>query len=316
MRKILLAAAATVVIATPAFATDDNSPYIGIEGGLTWPTHQTVFGTVNFTNPGTPGPVNVSRTDIARTSYRMGYDLDVIGGYDFGMFRLEGELGYKRAKMRNRTVDSTFVTAINTGAGTTFSTTNTTLTTFNLSNHTSVYSGMINALADFGGNGSIGGYLGAGAGYASVHQFTGSKSGFAWQLIAGVYMPVSSNIDIGLKYRYFNGPRNSRVRDFAFASGATTCGVAPNTFPCSGGTAVFDTSGHYKSHSLLLSLVYSLGAPAVAPAPPPPPPPPPPAAAPATQTCPDGSVIPATSTCPAPPPPPPPPPAPAPERGS
>lgn len=36
------------------------------------------------------------------------------------------------------------------------------------------------------------------------------------------------------------------------------------------------------------------------------PPPPPPA----TQTCPDGSVIPATATCPAPPPPPPPPPAP------
>jgi hypothetical protein len=37
-------------------------------------------------------------------------------------------------------------------------------------------------------------------------------------------------------------------------------------------------------------------------APPPPPPPP------ATQTCPDGTVIPATATCPAPPPPPPPPP--------
>jgi outer membrane receptor protein involved in Fe transport len=52
------------------------------------------------------------------------------------------------------------------------------------------------------------------------------------------------------------------------------------------------------------------------PAPPvytPPPPPPPPA----MQTCPDGSVIPATSACPVPPPPPPPPPPPAakPERG-
>src|SRR5205814_7250012 len=46
--------------------------------------------------------------------------------------------------------------------------------------------------------------------------------------------------------------------------------------------------------------------PAVLPPPPPPPPPP-------TQTCPDGSVIPATATCPAPPAPPPP--APAPERG-
>jgi outer membrane receptor protein involved in Fe transport len=49
-------------------------------------------------------------------------------------------------------------------------------------------------------------------------------------------------------------------------------------------------------------------------APPPPPPQPPPPPPPATQTCPDGSVIPATATCPAPPPPPPPPPAP--ERGN
>jgi outer membrane immunogenic protein len=48
--------------------------------------------------------------------------------------------------------------------------------------------------------------------------------------------------------------------------------------------------------------------------PPPPPPPPPPHPPPATQTCPDGSVIPATDTCPAPPPPPPPPPPPA-QRG-
>jgi opacity protein-like surface antigen len=306
MRKYLLAAAATVAIATPAFATDD-SPYVGIEGGVTWPRHQTIFGTVNFTNPGTPGPVNVSRTDVASTSYKMGYDLDLIGGYDFGMFRLEGELGYKRARMKNRTVDSTFVNAINTGAGTTFSSTTSTLTTFDLSDHTSVYSGMINALGDFGGNGGIGGYLGAGAGYASVHQFTGSKSGFAWQLIAGVYMPVGSNVDIGLKYRYFNGPRNSHARDFAFAAGTTTCGVDPNTFPCSGGIASFDSSGHYRSHSLLLSLVYNFAAPEAAPAPPPPPPPPPPPAAPATQTCPDGSVIEATATCPAPPPPPPPP---------
>ena len=315
MHKYLFAAAATVTLATPAFATD-NSPYAGIEGGVTWPRHQTVFGTINFTNPGTPGPVNVSRTDVASTSYKMGYDVDFIGGYDFGMFRLEGELGYKRAKMKNRTVSSSFVNAINTGAGTTYSTTTSTLTTFGLNNHTSVWSAMVNALADFGGNDSIGGYVGAGAGYANVHQFGGSNGGFAWQLLAGVYMPISSNVDIGLKYRYFNAGRRNRTRDFAFAAGTTTCGVAPNTFACSPGTATFDESGRYKSHSLLLSLVYNFGAPAVvAAAPPPPPPPPPPPAAPATQTCPDGSVIDATATCPAPPPPPPPPPAPAPERG-
>ena len=66
----------------------------------------------------------------------------------------------------------------------------------------------------------------------------------------------------------------------------------------------------YTEHSGYVKLVLPLGGHA---APPPPPPPPPPA--PATQTCPDGTVIPATATCPAPPPPPPPPPPPAPERG-
>ena len=34
---------------------------------------------------------------------------------------------------------------------------------------------MINALLDVGGNGHIGGYAGAGAGYASVHQFGDSQ---------------------------------------------------------------------------------------------------------------------------------------------
>src|SRR5256885_11904873 len=58
MRKYLLAAAATVAIAAPA-AAKDNSGYVGVEGGIIFPRSQTVFGTINFTTPGTPGPVDV-----------------------------------------------------------------------------------------------------------------------------------------------------------------------------------------------------------------------------------------------------------------
>jgi opacity protein-like surface antigen len=170
MRKLLLAtaatAAATLVIATPA-AARDGSGYVGIEGGVTKPLSQDLFGAINFTDT-TVG--NFSRTDIGRLKYKWGYDVDLIGGYDFGMFRLEGELGYKRAKNKSLTVNSTFVNALNTGAGTTFTTT----TDFGLPGHTSVYSAMVNGLLDFGGNGGIGAYVGAGAGYASVHQFGGS----------------------------------------------------------------------------------------------------------------------------------------------
>jgi len=305
MRKYLLtAAAAAAFVATPAFA---DGPYVGIEGGIMFPEKQDVFGTVVFTNPGTPGPVNYARTKVGQLDYSTGIDADIIGGYDLGMFRIEGELGYKRASIKDAvTFDNGFVTAINTGAGTTY-TTNATLTDFDLENHTDVYSAMINGLIDFGGNG-FGAYAGGGVGYADVHQFGDSQGKFAWQLIAGAYVPVSSNVNIGLKYRYFQTDNLDFSNTYAFAAGNGIC----TGFTCSPGTVTFDTNRHFSSHSLLASLVFNFGAPAVVEAAPPPPPPPPPP--PATQTCPDGSVIDATATCPVPPPPPPPPPAPV-ERG-
>ena len=44
---------------------------------------------------------DVTLDNVARVKNKTGYDVDLIGGYDFGMFRLEGELGYKRAKLKN-----------------------------------------------------------------------------------------------------------------------------------------------------------------------------------------------------------------------
>ena len=299
MRRYMLAATALAAIGTPALAKD-GSGYVGIEGGVMFPKHQTIFANIDFTDPTF---TDFPRTDVGSVSYKTGWDVDVIGGYDFGMFRLEGELGYKRAKTKSLNVNSAFLNALNTGAGTAF----TTSTNFGLNDKTSVYSAMLNGLVDFGGQTGIGGYVGAGAGYANVHQFNGSKGKFAWQLLAGLYMPVSDNIDVGLKYRYFRAGTVRGTQNFAFTP-ASTCATAEVV--CSGGTAFFDTDSRFSSHSVLLSLVYNFGAAA-----PPPPPPPPPPPAPATQTCPDGSVIPATSTCPAPPPPPPPPPTERGERG-
>jgi opacity protein-like surface antigen len=306
MRKYLFAGAAALAIATPAAATTDNSGYVGIEGGIMWPKSQHVQGQIVFTDPDTAG---FTRTTIGNYRFKRGLDLDFVGGYDFGMFRVEGELGYKHAKAKRFSPNTTFITAINTGAGTAFTTT----TDFGVPRSTSVYSAMLNGLLDLGGNGSFGGYAGAGVGYASVHQFGDSKGKLAWQLIAGAYAPIGGNIDIGLKYRYFHAGSNRASRTYAFTTGTGTCGPAGAPIPCSGGTATFYDTSRFTSNNLLASLIYSFGVSA----PPPPPveaPPPPPPEAPATQTCPDGSVILATSTCPAPPPPPPPPPAPT-ERG-
>ena len=160
---------------------------------------------------------------------------------------------------------------------------------------------MVNGLFDFGNQDGLSFYAGGGAGRARVKFADLRDNAWAYQLIAGARYAISSNIDIGLKYRYFRTGKVELVDD----SAVTLLGNA-NRF------ASFDQK--FKSHSLLASLIFNFGAP---PAPPPPPPPPPMMAAPPppeTQTCADGSVILATDSCPLPPPPPPPPP-PAPERG-
>ncbi len=84
-----------------------------------------------------------------------------------------------------------------------------------------------------------------------------SDTHFAWQLLAGVYKPLSDHVDLSLKYRYFNVDKVNTV-------GASGVG--------------FQT--RVRTHSLLVGLTYNFGNDAPPPPPPPPaavvPPPPPP----------------------------------------
>jgi opacity protein-like surface antigen len=283
MRKYLfLAAVAAAAVTSPAYARD-NSPYVGVEGGILLPRDTNVDVDALFpvtTDPGIPSGLNHfdEGFDI---DYKTGYDVDLIGGYDFGMFRVEGEVAYKHAKINDIEFDEPFLFAINGALDIDPALTNEDI---NVGGKASVLSGMVNAMLDFGDDAGWSGFVGGGAGIARVKVLGDSDSGFAWQAIAGVRMAISENIDLGLKYRYFRTKTLNFSDDLDFG---------PDGF------VPIDARGKFQSHSLLLSLVYNFAAP-----------PPPPA----TQTCPDGSVIPATDTCPAPPPPPPPPP-PAPERG-
>ena len=266
MKKYLLAAAAIAAIASPAVAQDTGG-YAGIEAGVLFPQDSKIDVR--------SGGVTVQ--NVLKLDYNTGYDIDVVGGYDFGMFRLEGEIAHKRAGL------DTLHDLV-------------TPDEFDVDGHVRVWSAMINGLADFDVGGA-GLYVGAGLGRGWV-KFNGddvggdSDSAWAYQLVAGGYVPVSHNIDVGLKYRYFATQR------LAF-------GIDPGE----------SLRTHFRSHSLLASLIFNFGTAAPPPPPPPvvetaPPPPPPPA----TQVCPDGTTILATDMCPAAPTPPPPPP-PAPERG-
>ena len=141
----------------------------------------------------------------------MGYDLDAIAGYDFGMFRLEGEIGYKHTKINDATIDGTFVTGFGsglnppciTGTGITCVDTAFVDSDFDITNKVSVLSGMLNALLDFGNEDGFSFYAGGGFGRARVKALGDSDSAWAWQGIAGVRYAISPNIDLGLKYRYF-----------------------------------------------------------------------------------------------------------------
>ena len=102
---------------------------------------------------------------------------------------------------------------------------------------------MINGLIDIGPMEGFGLYAGGGAGYADIHEAGRSTGKLAWQAIAGAYTAVSANIDIGVKYRYFDGGRLSRTANLDFTPATATC----RHRSCTGGTAFVGTIGHYRS---------------------------------------------------------------------
>ena len=280
MRKHLLAASAVAALASPAYAATDG-PYVGIEGGVTFPRTSDLDVVLNNTTTYDNG-YNVK--------YKAGYDVDAILGYKLGFIRLEGEAGYKRAKIKSLGVSTPLITDVGTAAGTTA-----TAADFSVGNRIGIKTLMANALLDGDFGGGLGGYVGGGAGRAWANLSGDSDSAWAFQGIAGLRYALTPNVDAGLKYRYFHTAKLNFNDAFAV-----------NAVPFT-----TSTSGNYDSHSVLASLTYNFNAhsrPAPVPAAEPAPSPPPPPEAPATQTCADGSVIPATAACPAPPPPPPPPP--------
>ena len=282
MRKLAIAVAlASTALATPAVARD-NSAYVGLEGGVLWVEDMDLDYEDN---------TGFELGDALTVRHKAGLDVDVIAGYDFGMIRGEIELAYKRASLNEASAQQLFPGPGSPGDN------------FETDGRARATSVMLNALLDFGNEDGLSGYAGAGVGLAEVKYradveilnfgFSDSYSGLAWQGILGARYAVSPNIDVGLKYRFFNVP-NVKFSDDE---------DSPTDFRL---------KGKWRSHSLLASLIYNFWAP------PPPPPPPPPAPAapppPQTKTCPDGSVVLVTDNCPVPPPPPPPPP-PEPVRG-
>ena len=129
MRKLAIGLAlASSALATPALATD-NSWYAGIEGGLM------IVQDMDLDYEDSVNDLN----DAVTIDHKTGFDVDLIAGYDFGWWRLEGELGWKHAGIDTITLP-TQVTDENIGA-------------FDADGDASALSAMLNAMVDFGEQG-------------------------------------------------------------------------------------------------------------------------------------------------------------------
>ncbi len=250
----LLLAGASMLIAQPALARDRQF-YGGIEAGVS------LEDQVDLDAANTDPQQNAAFADT-----KTGLDADIVLGYDFGAFRLEAEGGYKRASYDGLTV---LIPGIVPGAPVPAG------TVVQNEEDLSIFSGMVNALIDFGRDDQFQVYVGGGAGFANLDipvevaavgtVIDDSATDFAWQLIGGVRYPINDKIDIGVKYRYFV------IDEFEID---TAVGIPAEV--------------DYQAHSILASLTYNFGSkaqpapppPPPAPAAPPPPPPPPPAPAP------------------------------------
>jgi OmpA-OmpF porin, OOP family len=229
MRKLAIAVAlSTTVLAGPALARD-GAWYVGGDFGAMIVEDSDV----NFT----PGS-GTAATGTVTLGFDEGFDGSGFVGYDFGAFRLEAEVSYKESDIeevatRNITSPGTAGSAgIFPGAG-----------------DVSILSGMINGMLDFGDEDGLSGFVGGGVGVArvdlgaSAFANTGailddSDTRLAWQVIAGVRQALSPNIDIHLKYRFFN------VDDLEFVG--------------FGGRAV---DADIRSHSLVGGITFNFGVP-------------------------------------------------------
>lgn len=278
MRKFAIGLALAATALSGAAAAKDKAWYIGLEAGVNLLQKQRLD--ISTANGATTTENAISHT------YFPGFDVGGNIGYDFGGFRAEFALNYIRDKNRESSV-------LNRPPAIPFTLANGTNNVAsplagqypNAGGTASALAFMLNGLVDFGGKGNdIGGYVGAGAGIARVKQFArlrnpglvfhdDSDTSFAWNLLAGVYKPISDHVDIGLKYRWMNV--NS-----------------VDTFTVNG----LPVSNKFRSHSLLLTLTYNFFEPEAPPPPPPPPPAPPappaPPPAPPLPPCPVAAVTP------------------------
>jgi opacity protein-like surface antigen len=226
--------------------------YISGMGGMIWPSK------LHF--------VDIVQYEMFNNyqDYNLGRGINVLGaiGCSYGSFRLEGEVGYQRCDVK---------TAINGQDGVPYEhpvdAQNTAVVNWDMDGSVSVLSLMANGYYDFKLGKKIELYATAGIGAAqvslkNVHEtisvegdgyggyifypntnpgYSAQEKTIAWQVGAGIAVPVTKNIKVDLRYRYF------ATSDFTLPGTGSAVYLSPSS-----GTE--DAKTNYSSHSVLLGL--------------------------------------------------------------
>ena len=281
MSRILLAGAAALAGAWPTPAAA-GSPYVGIDAGLLVGRPNDIDEFADFTTrqmpaipPGPAGLADQEFDDVFSVPYEEGYEVNILGGYDFGPIRVEVELGRKQAGLGDLTRDDiadSFIDTVNEELNRPSTASDPGAPglpalsdrDFDLSGKLRVHSAMINGLLDISATDRITAYGGGGYGRSSVRALGDKDSATAWQYIIGVRYKLSDRVELGIKHRYFNsGVVRLRHDGVPYAGNPDRVTITPPNVPA---TDVDQTTnvllrpeieGRFRSRSFLASLIYT-----------------------------------------------------------
>ena len=233
-RSLIVIGLGACLSATPASARD-GAWYVGGDFGAM------IVEDVGFDFGLTPTIPDSGDANVV-INHDYGFDGALFVGYDLGSFRLEAEVAYKRASVDD--IESAFLLP-----GTPGGSPPPPQTIPAESGRSSALSFMINGVLDFGDDDGLSGFVGGGAGVGRVdfrirpfdngpHFIDDSDTRFAWQIVAGGRQAIADNIDVTLRYRFFN-VQDIKTVDF-------------------GG---FESETRFRSHSLLGGITFNFGAP-------------------------------------------------------
>jgi opacity protein-like surface antigen len=223
-RKTLMISTAAIALTMTATSAQAASTYVSLFGGASMLQKPGLKG-VSHTHTTT---YQFQSTQSVDASFKTGFVVGGNWGVDWGTFRTEIELGYHQNKSgATAHVTTNYSYGPVGGAFTTVSSKSDVETT-DLNLH--AYSLMANVWYDFHGLNLPSGltpYVGAGAGGAEI-QMSGKVGHpiyekndfvFAWQVGAGVSMPVSEDVKAFIDYRYFAADGAKLVLEPGFHGG-------------------------------------------------------------------------------------------------